>query len=359
MTAQGPDTLRLALAQFDAAAFVKRHGGHKESASPHSFEWLLGCPKCHGDRLRWNSAKQMFTCWGCSTPTRVVGGSTIDLICLLEGVDIGGALAILHAGFVGGGNKLDTLDGSALSTRDPRLGGPVLRQPKAVQWPPEGCDLLTVPCVPHARAWQYLASRGVTAAMVQEAGLAFGRTGKLANYVVFPVRMDGRVVYWQGRATWDPPLGLTREQRKAWVDDTKYRKTMNPTARTPEDTTAQEVLLGYDAARSHRHVVVVEGPFDQIKIGPHGVAMLGKAVSPQKVALLQRLRVDRYTIYLDRGAEEMQWAEHLAAQLYSHAPVHVAVPPEGRDPGSLARHENAAIVQAAPRWRAGMLTSGL
>ncbi len=109
--------------------------------------------------------------------------------------------------------------------------------------------------------------------------------------------------------------------------------------------------MNYDRARIEPHVVIVEGPFDAIKIGPHAVGLLGKVGTDEKIAYLLRMKAQRYTIYLDRGNQEYAYAMLLAKELSAYAPTFIAIPPEGRDPGSLLPEENAQIISAAQRFR--------
>lgn len=315
-------TLRQALASFDAPSFVKRHGGYKESRSSLSHEYLLTCPRCGSGRLRWHARKGTWICWGCRKT-----GDTIALVQLLERCEEHEAIAYVLDGYVGGDAPAQ-LDTEAICA-------PVKRQlTRLAQMPwPHGVDVLSQTPM-HARAWSYLHSRGLTPAMVEHLRLGWGRQGWLDGYIVFPVYMDGGLVYWQGRQAQDPPTGP---------------KTLNP--RSQEGfATAQDVLFNYDAAKRDSHVVICEGPIDALKVGPNAVALFGKISSPVKVARLIRMRAMRYTVYLDRGEEERQHAERLAKQLDAYAPTYLATPPLGYDPGALTVEQNAHVIANAERF---------
>ena len=323
--------LRRALAGYDVAALARRVGGEKESRSPLSQEWLFACPFCGSSRLRYNHAKGAWLCWKCRR-----SGDTLTLIASLLRCDEASAIDHVLTHYVGGDAHAGALASTLTKER------PVIRALTPLPWP-EGAEVLTEPsCAPHARAWAYLASRGIDAAMVREYRLAFGRAGRLANRIIFPCHMDGALVYWQARATWEPPPDAARGT---------FIKVLNPLATDDASTHASEVLFGYDRASVEPHIVVCEGPIDAIKVGPHAVALLGKVASPAKLARIRRLRAHRVTLYLDRGTEERASAERIAASLAGLFEVRIATPPEGHDPGSLDRATNAHILAAAEPFR--------
>lgn len=319
-----------ALQQFDALAFTRKHGGYKESANKYAREYLLPCPWCASSRLRWHHpGKNGFKCWGCNKQ-----GSSLELIVALEGLTYQGAMAFVKAGYVGGDADL-TLKG--VPEKAARTIGPM-------DWP-RGVEMLA-PVAMHEVCWKYLAKRGVDAATAAEWQLGFGRSGKLANYVVFPVFQNGMLLYWQARACWDPPPGLSPEDRRGWVKLTEYVKSINPPMRLGH-AVAGDVLLNYDRARHFDHVVVVEGPFDAIKVGPYAVALLGKVPTEAKISALLGTAAKRITIYLDRGEEEARCGLQLAQALAPYRAVFIAQPPENKDAGDLTVEENWATVCGA------------
>lgn len=323
-------TLARALERFDALAFVTRHHGRKESRGPRSHEYLLDCRACGSDRLRWNAQKGAWICWGCRR-----SGSTIDLVADFEGITLRDAEELIADSYVGG-DAPTSLSGVAPPKAKPRI-----RRLPTISFPP------SVAAESHAQVFEYLCRRRIALEAMRAYGLRAGIDGPTRGYVIFPVHMDGTVVYWQGRASWDPPFA-DAEQNKQWVKAHRYRKTLNPLGDdTGEQATAGEVLFGYDFARTQPHVVVVEGPFDAMQVGVHAVALLGKGTDA-KLARLRAMAASRYTVYLDRGAEDA--AQRLAGELSAIAPTYLATPPEGHDPGSLDPARNAAVIARAVRF---------
>lgn len=341
-------SLDAALNAFDADAFAKRHRGYKESRSRRSYEWIMPCPFCAGDRLRWHhepGVKMAWICWHCRQT-----GSTVDLVQALEQTDRGGAVHFILAGYFGG----DAPQRLTLVAAPPK---PHHSHTIAKRLsPPAGFEIIDERNPGHWDAIRYLMGRGIDLPTMREYGIGCARTGRFAKYVIFPCFIDSALAYYQGRATWDPP-NIPKPQRKAWEKATKYRKTLNPLA--DEGVNAAEVVFGYDRARSERHVVICEGPVDAIKVGPHAVALLGKEAPPAKVDLLLRMNAARYTIYLDRGEAEREKALALAAQLHEWAPTYLAEPPEGFDPGKLTPGQNQAVIQQAQPYQRRGLRSAL
>jgi peptidoglycan/xylan/chitin deacetylase (PgdA/CDA1 family) len=336
--------LAKALRSFDAEAFSKRHGGHKESPSKLSYEYLFDCPLCAGHNLRWNAAKGRWICWNCRA-----SGGTVRLVEVLERIDMQDAVALVLGAYVGGNATLALTQFAAPPVAAPQHT--TLSVLPRIAWP-----ALCIDAREHAHVRAYLHGRGITDVLIEQWGLRAGVVGREKHHVIFPVIMDGGLVYWQARATFDPPTGIPPEAKRAWITANRYRKTLNPQnsfAGVPQ-ATAGEVIFNYDRARTFQHVVICEGPVDAIKIGPHAVALLGKG-TPAKLERLRRLPARRYTVYLDRGEEELRKAHEIAAGLTGYAPTYIAIPPPGYDPGSLSPEENANIIaNAMPLAKSGL-----
>ncbi len=282
---------------------------------------------------------------------------------IFERVDREDAITYIMDGYIGGDARL-SLSEIARMPEPITIERKQLQRLPQMKWPSMVARVTTR----HATAMNYLIGRGISFDQIDQYNVGVGLSGRLKDYVVFPVYMDGGLVYWQGRATWNPPEGLSREGKKAWAEATGYRKTLNPfnPPKGIEQATAGEVIFNYDRALACPHVVITEGPVDAMKVGTHAVGLLGKGTDT-KVERLRRMRAQRYTIYLDRGVlktgqfktEERERAEELAAELDGFAPVYIAVPPSGHDPGSLTPEQNARIVEAAEPYREIGLKSGL
>lgn len=336
-----------ALRAFDAHDFATRAGGYKESQNPRSREWLMPCRACGSDRLRWHhepGTKMAWICWGCGRT-----GDTVDLVALTSGISRFEALDAIVSQYDGG-------DAPEVLREIARIAPPhrdEVRLAPRIAWP-QGFDPLDPARPEHARPYVYLSQRGIDPDDVRRYEIRYCAFGRHAGYVVFPVFMDGALAYWQARATWDPPPGLSGDRRKAWVQATGYRKTLNP-AGVPSGG----VIFNFDAVRGQPEVVICEGPVDAIKAGPNAVALFGKTAGEAKLERLLRLTVQRYVVYLDAGEEEAAASIALARELVPFAPTCIARPPAGRDPGALTKAQNRTIIAAARPFRAGGLWSSL
>lgn len=340
-------SLRRALKNFDVPKFAALYGGLKESPSPYTYEWLFRHPDpaCESSRLRYNAQKQTWICWGCGAT-----GALLELIQVVRGVREDEAMNYLLDGYVGGDSQVNVSLKCELKTSNRRAK---IRLLPELAWP-AGVDLLTTPCSVHENAWRYLQSRGMDQHMVSTYKVGYGRFGRLQGYLVFPVWMDHHMVYYQARATWDPPAELSDEARKQWCESTGYKKTLNP-YHDGESATASEILFNYQNASVYETVVICEGPIDAIKVGMNAVALLGKKSSPAKIERLSRMSARNYVVYLDPGNEEEKAAQELASRLSPYGRVYIAVPPLGYDPGALSPPHNAAIISQAEVFRSDRL----
>jgi hypothetical protein len=259
----------------------------------------------------------------------------------MERCDREGAIRYLLDGYVGGDANLSLSDIATLPDIT-RVERSKLKRLPIMLYPAMVMQVTRE----HAGAYAYLRGRGITDAHIEDYRIGVGLSGRLKNYIVFPVFMDGGLVYWQARAAWNPPEGLSDEGKRAWIKATRYRKNLNPLNPLPgiKQATASEVIFNYDRALNEPHVVICEGPVDAIKVGPHAVALLGKGTDI-KIERLRRMRAQRYTVYLDRGAEEREKAEWIAGELEGFAPTYIATPPAGFDPGDLTPEQNARFIE--------------
>jgi hypothetical protein len=283
--------------------------------------------------LRWNAEKHAWVCWGHPPGAKNRSGSTIDLICILEGIEEDEAIERVMAGYVGGDARIESLNGS--------LGTKTRQLPVRIPWPEE-CEPLRADAPLHRTAWAYLASRGIGPEEVERYRLGYGVRGRYAGRILFPCFMRNELMFYQARATWDPPAGLEGERLRSWVEAHRYRKVLNPTG-----ASAQGKIFGYDIARLYEHVVVCEGPADAIKTGPFAVAVLGKdARSPETIAALRSMGAKYFTIYFDSGPQARLSAFALGRELSTFAAIFIAEPKAGNDPGKQTRQENASCLHA-------------
>lgn len=141
----------------------------------------------------------------------------------------------------------------------------------------------------------YLSRRGFDPDEVVEtwAVKGIGRGGRYQWRLFLPVFVEQKPVSWTTRA----------------VGNVELRYVSAP--KTDESVHLKDTLFGEDKAGNS--VVVVEGPFDAMRIGPGAVATYGLSVT-----LKQRARLARYarrTICFDNDPEAQRVARRLADEL--------------------------------------------
>jgi len=314
----------LAIQRFDLLGYVKSFGGEEAQSG----EWVLDCPVCHKPKLIVNLKKRAYHCWVCQKyavvqtaqgPRREAtagAGGLIDLIQLLERCERHQAVSrVLAYGFTAKDLVFIT-DGdfAEITALKPRELMPI-------DYPP---------CAkPITHELFYMGKRGITMDDVRRLGLFYCDGGRYQNRLIFPVWDDGKLVYYQGRAMWEPRLG----------ED--YLKAFNP-PRAVGAAVSTEVLMGLHHARVYPRVIITEGPVDAIHAGPSAVCSFGKNLSPVQLSRLWGAGVRAIDLMYDPDARsDMEALAPLLATLFDTRLVYL---PYG-DPGSWPREELQKIVQ--------------
>lgn len=145
-----------------------------------------------------------------------------------------------------------------------------------------------------------------------------GLATRLKWRIYIPITYEGRVVSWTTRA-----IGNRVAQRYISASAAE------------EEINHKELLFGGDYV-SHS-VVVCEGPFDAMKIGPGAVAVFGTAFSSAQVRRLAR--IPRRFICFDSSKEAQKDARELANQLSCFPGITENILISAKDPGSASDKE--------------------
>lgn len=132
------------------------------------------------------------------------------------------------------------------------------------------------------------------------------------GYAVFPVRLNGELLFWQARRVLYGGSG--------------------PKYYTPPEAQKSHVLYGLDWLTDNC-AIIVEGIFDAL-CTEHGVALLGKSISEHQLALLQRRRVTTVTVMLDGDATAAARAVARQLRWLPGCAVTVATLQPGDDPAT-------------------------
>lgn len=112
----------------------------------------------------------------------------------------------------------------------------------------------------------------------------YNTTGTL----IFPIFKDGMLAGWQSRMMTEPEdltdgylelFGYPKDEDGDWIRPPKYF--------TSPGFPKGELLYNFDMARAREPVVVTEGVFDALAVGPSGVALLGKGITDVQTRILQ------------------------------------------------------------------------
>lgn len=141
------------------------------------------------------------------------------------------------------------------------------------------------------RGLEYLESRGISKEIAMEYDLRYHPQDRR---VVFPIKMNGKLVGWQKRLiienkTWN-------EESGKWLEAPKILSSVG----IPRDRT----LMFADNLKNSKHAIVCEGPIDALHCAKLGgaVATMGKVVSSGQIALIAASSVKKVYLALDPDA---------------------------------------------------------
>jgi hypothetical protein len=173
-------------------------------------------------------------------------------------------------------------------------------------------------------------------------GRVFGGIYNTTNTLIFPIFLNGTLVGWQSRMLADPDqlteeymaiAGFKKDENGEWIRPPKYF--------TSPGFPKGEVVFNWDVATKTPYLVIVEGVFDAMAIGPSGIATLGKGVTERQILNIldfckNRLDV-RVIIMLDDDAQEE--AFQLQLKLSCYVPVTNVLLEGYHDAGDTPREE--------------------
>lgn len=246
-------------------------------------------------------------------------------------------------------------------------------------------------CVPVFRlpkehpAQQYLASRGYDAArLYQQFRLSWCETERPHKYreigAGFKTTPQGRIVFfidvhgvqkgWQARVlemTTPDGLYYWHPYQKEWVfaavrEGKRWKATSGMESVVDKMAKYQigqgckrnQVVMGLDAAikwnqcKGRAQAVLAEGALDAGRVGPPGIAMLGKFVSPFQAALLAQ-HFQKLVYVADNDAAGQAAKRKLAEQMQAHPGVELVyadLPEQVKDLGEMSRSDAVKFVSS-------------
>jgi DNA primase len=285
------------------------------------------CPVHQGSNPTQFSVDPDKNCWRCFTCE--AGGTIIDLVAALEGVDLHEA-GVRIAGWFGA--EAATAPRAAhAGTSSP---GPAWRRPAQAPSPPLGFRLTLDPSHP------YLAERRLAPETVAAFGLGYCARGMLAGRIAVPIHDgDGRLVAYAGRWPGEPPPEVAK-----YLLPPSFAKSL--------------VLFNLHrvlAATADGPLIVVEGFFDCMRLWqagyPRTVALMGTSLSDAQAARILAMAgpAGRVLLAFDEDDAGRKAREAALARFSRAAYVRVLeLGGDGLDPGAIPAAELRSLIEGGP-----------
>lgn len=296
-------------------------------------EWVADCPLCpeagkvpdQKQHLGINVAKGVYGCFRCSS-----SGTVAELLASLTGKPIG---QILREGAVPVDKPLESLRSMAVPRSVPRGTIDCSTMYTSVALP-ESFELLTADSVCLLEKW------GISWEIARARRVGLCRSGRYAGHLVVPDfgPVDGaaRPVFWVART-----LMHTRGPKYQFPD------------RASVGLGSGDTLYGlWLATRTSSSVVLVEGVFDAMKVGLHGVATYGTGTRGRQKSLLLRAGVTDVTLLCDADVLPEK-VGHIADSLVGLFSVRVASLLHG-DPADHSYEELQEIIASAQSYQSSL-----
>lgn len=285
-------------------------------------EVLLDCPVCNDkgkNNLWFNVKKNKGLCYKCSTSF-----SPVFLIRQLEGCSQVEALRVVKDyTFATAYNRHKVADALRSLMEDKQLA-------KNIQLPeiqlPDGYRSVCCALQESEPYPAYIKKR-----MSEDDALTYDigwcTSGKFRGRVIVPIVQYGRLVSFVARY-----MGKS---------DRPYLY--------PVGCKTGRMLFNFDSASRYKHIVLVEGVFDAIRVGPQGMAILGSSLSESQLGMILSSKASSITLMFDpdkAGTKAtLQSAEKLRPYYSS---IQAVALPKGKDPDDFSHAALWQIIQAAP-----------
>lgn len=288
-------------------------------------EFSAVCPYCkrHG-KFSVNIEKEVFNCFRASCGA---GGRIHKLIAFVEGISYSEAFEKI-------GQQIQVDKAAHEKVR-------AFKAPEdwKIDLPEE-----FIPCYqegrkPEWRIIKYLRDR-IDPETLRRFGVGFCKSGKYYNRAVIPVKS---------------PFGYAFTARDA--SDEWKANPYRPKYRNPEGEWASALLFGWEqyAENPGQDLVIVEGPFDVLKLSSHGiaaVALLGKQLGSGQRALLYKLpRATNITLLIDPEEKRYTLRDIVLELILKFPNIYVGKLPEGVDPGDSTRDQAYRSIDTARKWK--------
>jgi hypothetical protein len=307
--------------KFNWESFLKGHGVHyvTQGSNVAKGHVNIRCPFCgSGDPSQHMGIRLSDGAWACYRNPEHRSRNVPKLVRALLRCSYDEAKQIVN------GLQLEGSDVASLADKLHALDARVVTaEPKEVQWPPEFKPFSEEPNRFEKRFHHYVESRGFPKPyeVAHTYDLRWALGGRFGERVLFPLDDGFKMVGWTGRH----------------IGKSKLRY-------NTEGDGASLLFNLRQCLQGGRVLIVVEGPFDALKLdyygSPYGlraVAMLGLTFAARKLRRVAAAmkRFDATYVLLDREAESVQLG--LLSHLGPFGCKPLALPPGVKDPGELTR----------------------
>lgn len=198
--------------------------------------------------------------------------------------------------------------------------------------------------------FSYLENRGYSKYEVEELvkvyNLRYTINGVFAYRVIIPIFMARGVVNWTARAIGNNPL----RYRTLTTDINKSKETYSP----PAIMSIEQTLLNYAdiSEDAGQNLIVVEGPFDAMKVDFHGqlwgtraTCIFGKNISSYQIGLIEKIRDQYDNLYLMLDNDSELDRLNILGQL-SHLDCRsLKLPSHFKDPAEMDREAVMTLIE--------------
>lgn len=146
--------------------------------------------------------------------------------------------------------------------------------------------------------------------------LGYCACGPFEERLIIPIDFGGRLVALQARALNDAKP--------------KYKN------HAGHGTYAQ-IFYNWDRAICYDNLIIVEGPFDAMRVGFNAIATMGTALSAYRVDLINRLHPKRITFMFDPDKAGRRGVYKASRKIFPTIDVRNVILPDKKDPADLNR----------------------
>ena len=176
-------------------------------------------------------------------------------------------------------------------------------------------------------AIKYMEGRGFGAMYLSRKGIGYCSEGKYAGYIILPVYMSGRLIYFTGRRF----INLGPKFNNPEVEESGIGKS--------------QMMYNSESLLLYKKVRIVESYINALTLGDTASAAFGKKISNYQISMMLRSPVEELVIILDPDAYLDSLAQ--AKKLVMHKKVKVIKLPDGKDVNDMGKKETLALEKSA------------